>query len=431
MKFYVNILLILSVILQSCSSIEQLNRSHLRSNTKSISITTFKDKQKIIDSRIEKAKELLSKNNLNANDVKLLEDLLNYYTELKNFSTQVIRVPARSNVEIPFESYCLDPNKASPKKNERYIWKKGLPKIRYYLEVIKMRNSRKVSQNEAQSLIWSLKNKTLWENYPKKYQKILKEIDPKANERLPTKLKKTLKEAAKDSLKQISGLGDSFQLYKLIKGKYYQYEDIKRQVLETKSKFQILNDNKLYKIEGSELYSESQSTGFSSQKITFFNPTDSAQEIDISEYYLKPVRKDVQRIGITPKRSIASQVAIDRIAVFLQEALRLLGATVLAELLYEKIKEAFNKKEADQNQSSKSSPKFPDEKGLADKLDIDESKVHDVKEQIFSDIDKKIQKRAGKNPDIGYNKDGDIFLKDRRTKQEFETDLKIDWYKNQ
>jgi hypothetical protein len=357
MKFYVNILLILSIFLQSCSSAGQLNRSLLRSNTKFIPITIFKENQKLIDSRLKQAKDLLSKSSLDAKDIKLFENLLDKYMELKDFSTQIIKVPARSNVEIPLESYCLDSNKASPKKNERYTWKKGLPKIKYYSEVIRLRNSRKISQTEAQSLIWSLKNKTLWENYPKKYQKILKEIDPKANERLPTKLKKTLKEIAKDSLEQISGLSDSLTLYKLIKGKYYNYEDVKRQVLETKSKYKILNNNKLYKIESSEIYSESVSTGFSSQKVTLYNPTDSPQEIDISKYYLKPIRKDVQRIGVTPKRSIASQVALNRIAIILQEVLRLLGATILAELLYEKITNAFNKNEDDRNQSSKSVPK--------------------------------------------------------------------------
>lgn len=38
----------------------------------------------------------------------------------------------------------------------------------------------------------------------------------------------------------------------------------------------------------------------SSQTVTLYNPTNQPQKLDLSEYYLAPERKDVQRIGINP-----------------------------------------------------------------------------------------------------------------------------------
>lgn len=73
---------------------------------------------------------------------------------------------------------------------------------------------------------------------------------------------------------------------------------------------------------------------------------------------------------------------------------------------------------------------FPDEKYLANRLNIQVKDIHTIKDEILASALKWIKKLRAKNPDIGYNKvTGKIVLKSRLDGRTIETDLLLDSFK--
>jgi hypothetical protein len=81
----------------------------------------------------------------------------------------------------------------------------------------------------------------------------------------------------------------------------------------------------LASIPGTPMFSDNRSEGYSTQNVTFYNPTNETQEIDLSDYYLQPDRKDVQRIGIAGRPSSAAPDLLSRLEQVLYHSMARLG----------------------------------------------------------------------------------------------------------
>ena len=115
---------------------------------------------------------------------------------------------------------------------------------------------------------------------------------------MPSALKDQATSLATDTVLGLPWASEALDAYNLVKGQYYSYKDFKKSVESLTSKHKLSDYKNLTKIPDTEIYSQSESNGFDNQKITFYNPTDKVQEIDLNEYYLASERKDVQRVGV-------------------------------------------------------------------------------------------------------------------------------------
>jgi hypothetical protein len=143
---------------------------------------------------MKKLSEALKKGRLTENEWLIHDELLSIYSDLKNHSINRVVIPARSKISVSFETYCLDPNKAVPAKNEQYIWQKASPGIKYFKELLDLRRAGGIEKEELQTLFWNFKNETTWESYPSKLKAILIKIDPNAAFKLPSDLKNQAKD---------------------------------------------------------------------------------------------------------------------------------------------------------------------------------------------------------------------------------------------
>lgn len=255
---------------------------------------------KQIRDKMDLFQKALNKGTLTEGDWELHDELLGYYIQLKQSVSTQLTIPANSKIAFPLETYCLNAGRAPPSENEVYHWQKSKPGILYYSELLALRRKGEIKQKDLQELLWNLDNETRWDDYPNRLRAILQKIDPQATIKLPSQLKDQATSILTDSITGLSGASEVLDTYNFIKGKYYAYEDFKKSVESLISKHDLSDLNNLAQIPGTELYSQSQSDGYSSQTVTFYNPTNRQQEMDLSEYYLAPERKDVQRIGINP-----------------------------------------------------------------------------------------------------------------------------------
>jgi hypothetical protein len=240
---------------------------------------------------------------LDAEDWKLHDELLGAYIHVKEQSLvpNRITVPARSHVKLKMPSFCLDSSRPSPAQSERYFWRKSDPNIQFYQEVLNWAAShpKRVNQDEIQALLWNLSNETIWENYPDRLKSILKQIDPDASTKLPSKLKSAVKNELTSLLTSKVPFGSQAQeAIKLTKGEYYRFDDIRKSIEQLRSKYSLEVSEDLDEIPDSSLYAESVSHGFVSQEATFYNPTNKPASLDLTQYYLEPKRSDVQRVAL-------------------------------------------------------------------------------------------------------------------------------------
>lgn len=241
---------------------------------------------------------------LTAADWKLHDELLDIYIHLKNqtFDGTLVRVPAKSRLKVNLQSFCLDSGRASPDKNERFKWLKKAPSIPYYKDILRLASNKSITAENAQSLLWNLQNKAPWESYPDHLQAILQKIDPKAALKLPSRAKDQIKSAALEYLRDsVPGVAKAENVIGITEGEYYKYADYSRSIEQLKSQFQLEISDVLLNIPDTKLYSDVNSNGYTNQSLTFYNPTNIDQEIDLADYYLQPQRQDVQRIGLAGK----------------------------------------------------------------------------------------------------------------------------------
>jgi len=72
---------------------------------------------------------------------------------------------------------------------------------------------------------------------------------------------------------------------------------------------------------------------------------------------------------------------------------------------------------------------FPNDTELAKKLGVKPKQIHPVKEEIKKDHPKELKKLNSTNPDLGYERDGSLVLKNPKTGQTIKTDNNIKNYK--
>lgn len=321
--------------LTSCVSAPKLNqvkttRSALEQQTSPITYKTKIVNSQIIRSKINQFKKSLERKVLNDSDWKLHDELLDAYIELKNRNLSKVSIPARSRITIPFETYCLNSNKAAPSRKEIYHWQKNDPGIKYYSELLRLRRQKQISQDELQTLLWNLQNETRWDDYPGRLKAVLQKVDPQAALKLPSQIKDTATNLIADAVLGIPGASEALDTYNLAKGKYYEYDDFKNSILAISSKHHLNDYENLTQIPETNLYTQSSSDSYSNQDVTFYNPTDQPQTIDLSEYYLAPERTDVQRIGINPQQTADPAILSDLEKVLYESMARLgIGFTPL------------------------------------------------------------------------------------------------------
>ncbi len=298
--------LICSIIANGCAttskqvSFEKKPKAKVLENIKNSSTIETLPSTEDIHNKLGQFKKSLNKKTLTEQDWKLHDELLDYYSVLKQNSKKVI-VPANSKVRIKAETYCLNSSKSAPSQEEVYQWKKSSPGIEYFKELLSLRRGNKITQSELQGLLWSLQNETRWEEYPSKQKAILQLVDKNAPLNLPSNIKDKTTGIIKDQVILIPELSDAIEQAELLNGKYYELSDFKKSIERRTSKVGLSDYDELTKIPDAEIYTQSKSDGYSGQEVTLFNPTQLDQEIDLSDYYLQPERGDVQRIGINPR----------------------------------------------------------------------------------------------------------------------------------
>lgn len=291
--------------LSSCATPPKLNsqkekRTNLERQTSLIPSKIDAAESRAIREKLNRFNRSLNKKGLSEADWKLHDELLDYYIELKKRGSSTVTIPAKSRLTLPLETYCLNSGKAAPEPKEVYHWQKSAPGIKYYSELLSIRRQNKLTQHDLQELLWNLQNETRWEDYPDKLKVILQKIDSNAASKLPSRVQDQVKSLVTDTVLGLPGVDEALDSYNLIKGKYYDYDDFKRSVERLTSKAHLNDYDDLTKIPETELYSQSVSEGYDSQNVTFYNPTDRPQELDLEKYYLAPGRSDIQRIGINP-----------------------------------------------------------------------------------------------------------------------------------
>jgi hypothetical protein len=249
-----------------------------------------------------------------SNQEKLVRMLVAFQKFKENLSKNELQFLPHTQTKIQLLSFCASPHKAIPERNEVFRWAVGgtgisleKPVIQYFIQA----GSEK--QESIQELLWNLANKTYYEDYPEGLQKILNKISPSAKIGLPSKLKnevidKIVPQEVRDSTE-------------LIEGKYYSYIGFANEIRSKKSKFQRLPDDMISKIPESNLMASTESKGYRSQTITFYNSSDRTESIHLENVYLQPIREDVQPlilVSVIPK--------LDEIQKLLEKAaLKLLG----------------------------------------------------------------------------------------------------------
>ena len=254
---------------------------------------------------IQRIQAILSKPSMTESEMGEVERFYAFYRAVKSLeSSQRIRVDSHSRTLVELQSFCLDPSGQIPSANERYEWKDQSPGIPYYKEVLQFaQNNPNYEQQEIQTLIWNLKNKTDYESYPQRLRSVLDQIDPNAKFKLPSEVKESVINEGRSLLPtQIDNA------ISMIQGQYYSFEDLAALLRPSDP---APNESQILSIvpEKYPLYSSGVSEGYSTQNVTFYNPTDAPVEIDPTKYILFPVRKNVQPIGISVRTMLAQGLA--------------------------------------------------------------------------------------------------------------------------
>jgi hypothetical protein len=86
------------------------------------------------------------------------------------------------------------------------------------------------------------------------------------------------------------------EVFDIVKGQYHTFEDFKKRIDSIKSKSILSQNNLASTLPSSSVLASTNSDGYEAQTITLYNSTNKDQSLKISDYYLKPLRPDVQPI---------------------------------------------------------------------------------------------------------------------------------------
>ncbi len=298
--YLIGILIVASCAVGVVTSGSNSPKSITDLNAATVPLQSAQSSRKELISKIEAFRVALKKEALNQSDWKLHDSLFNEYKNLKYgvLGTRV-KLPARSRSFLKFPSFCLNPGRAVPSEVENFKWIKASPAIPYYKDLIRLSSLSK-NKGQFQSLLWNLQSKTHWEQYPEDLKKIILEIDPQAPFKLPSTIKSKAANAISDFIEsQLPEVSTAKELIHTAEGKFQDLKSIERQLDEIISKYPIeVTGSTPVQIPGVKIWVTTKSNGYSSQEITLYNPSDEEQTFDLTEYYLQPIRQDVQRIGL-------------------------------------------------------------------------------------------------------------------------------------
>ena len=265
---------------------------------------------------------------LTESDWALHDELLDTYIALKSqaINPSILMIPAQARLFANLPSFCLDPNLASPSTNEAFKWHNESPGLSYFKDLIDLKSKGEVSQEKIQTIIWNLKKKTFFESYPQDLKTILLKIDQNAAKKLPSRLADTIKTSALDIVKSQLPIIDEVQdLVKTVEGEFEHYADISKEIRNHSSKYKISKNPELERLPGTDVFAGTKSNDYSSQEVTFHNPTSVDQTIDLNSYYLKSSRRDVQRIALSAPLFSNRKAIADRLEGILYGSMLRLG----------------------------------------------------------------------------------------------------------
>ena len=246
----------------------------------------FHDSQNL-KQNLEKLGSLKNKKN----QWKLVQTLSAFLNIKRDLRIGQINLMPNSASSIELSSFCAASDKATPDKEEVFKWVKGQPNIPLVRSLTELySNSPKADQTTYQEIFWNLSNEINYEDYPIEQKDILNRASDKSKFVLPSKLKTRVIQEILPS--EVSDILD------IVKGKYYTYQEFSSIITNRKSNMALSVENTVSSIAGSSLYTTTKSDSFRSQKITFYNPSDKRVLINIFDYYLAPMRQDVQPIII-------------------------------------------------------------------------------------------------------------------------------------
>lgn len=220
------------------------------------------------------------------NQRKFIKLLVAFYNI--NKANHVIQLPARTKTTLKFNSLCASSHKAIPVQNEIFQWVLGQPDIQMMRQILPLINSGQIDAHSAQEMIWNLENRTYYEDYPENIKKLLNKSDPNAKLILPSRIKtQIIDEILPQELEKAKGL---------LKGQYYELTTFKERIESLKSKAALPSGYFASHIPNTHVLAQTVSNGYETQTITLINPENKKQNLAVSNYFLKPVRPDIQPI---------------------------------------------------------------------------------------------------------------------------------------
>ncbi|MGE0633515.1 MAG: hypothetical protein AB7O96_13970 [Pseudobdellovibrionaceae bacterium] len=248
------------------------------------------------------------------NQQKLIQLLIAFQRLTKERYRGKLTLSPLSKTQIEVISFCASSIKAIPEKNEIFHWVKGLPKTHFLNEVLELyRKNPDLDGKSIQEILWNLENGTLYENYPDHLKVILQRASPSAPLTLPSKLKSEITDILMpDEIKNAVSL---------IKGQYHSYREFKDLVEQRKSNLPLTRNQVFSNLPNTDILASTVSNGYESQIISLYNSTQNLQNIVIYDYYLKPLRADVQPIVLASVLPYAEEIQ----KLLEQASLKMLG----------------------------------------------------------------------------------------------------------
>lgn len=223
------------------------------------------------------------------NQQKLIHILIAFQRLTKELNRGELTLSPLSNTQIEIITFCASSRKAIPEKNEIFHWAKGLPKIQLLKEVLDLYKGKSdLDRQSVQEIIWNLENGTLYENYPDNLKRILQQASPSAPLILPS--------ALKSEVTEIMMPEEIKNAVSLIRGQHHSYREFKNFVEQKKSNLPLTRNQIFSNLPNANILASTASNGYESQIISFYNSTPNLQNVVVSDYYLKPLRADVQPI---------------------------------------------------------------------------------------------------------------------------------------
>ena len=202
-------------------------------------------------------------------------------------------IPANSKTALGFKSYCLNSGRGSPAQKEQFVLRKNPPDIPLYKEIMLHTNSGKeVMPVNKQHLLWNLKNNVKFENLPADQQAFLLKMDPMSYLKINNEVKSQLTKFAKTQVPFYNQVTDAVNL---VKGKAHTYEEYAKNIENIAVKAKLIDNTAPIKADGYDVFTQTQSSGYSGTKITFININPFPAAIDCTAF-LDPLRP-VQPIG--------------------------------------------------------------------------------------------------------------------------------------